>query len=118
MPKGEFDAAAFYTALDRTREARKMTWKQVAAEAGISPSTFTRMAQGRRPDVNSLAVLAHWSGLETDLFVRRGHLPSAEADPLARVLANLRADANLSPRAADAIEKVLRTTYDLFKDEP
>lgn len=115
MAIGDFDAAALYAALDSARAERGMTWKQVAAEADISASTLTRMAQGKRPDVDSLAALLSWSGLEADLFVRRPN--SAPADPLARVTAYLRADAQLSPRAANAIETVLRTTYDLFRDE-
>ena len=32
--------------------------------------TLSRMAQGRLPDVNGLAALAAWSGLEVDRFVR------------------------------------------------
>ncbi len=45
MPKGQFDAEAFYAALDSQRQSRRMTWKQVAEESGISASTLTRMAQ-------------------------------------------------------------------------
>lgn len=118
MPQGRFDASAFYAALDQTRESRGLTWKQVAAEAGISASTLTRMAQGRRPDVDSLGALAHWSGLSADDFIRPAEPSSkTDADPLAQITAYLRADAHLSDRAATAIEEVLRATYNLFKDE-
>lgn len=116
MPKAEFDPSAFYAALDAARKERGLTWRQVAAEAEISASTLTRMAQGKRPDVNSLAALLGWSGLKADLFVRLTETGAVE-DPLARITAYLRADANLSDRAAAAMESVLRTTYDLFKDE-
>ena len=50
-----FDGDAFYRALETTVTARSTTWKQVAAETGVSASTLTRMAQGRRPDAASLA---------------------------------------------------------------
>ena len=64
MAKGHFDAEAFYAALDSQRHSRRLNWKQVAREAGISASTLTRIAQGKRPDVDSLAALLTWSGLK------------------------------------------------------
>ena len=65
-----FDSGAFFAALDAERQARQCTWKQVAEECGISASTLSRMSQGRHPDVNGLAALAAWSGLDMDRFVR------------------------------------------------
>ena len=53
--KGRFDADGFYAALDAERRSRRYTWKRVADESRVSASTLTRMAQGRRPDVDSLA---------------------------------------------------------------
>lgn len=76
--KGWFDADAFYAALNGVRHSRKRNWKQVAAESGVSASTLTRMAQGKRPDVDGLAALAAWSGLEVDDYVR---LAAGEARP-------------------------------------
>jgi transcriptional regulator with XRE-family HTH domain len=108
--RGTFDAAAFYAALDAVRQARKMTWKQVAAAAGVSASTLTRMAQGRRPDVNSLAALAAWSDLSTDDFVRRPQKRSS-GEPLAMISTYLRSDPHLSPQAAAALEDVIKAVY-------
>ena len=64
--RGRFEADAFYAALDAERRDRRYTWKQVAEESQVSASTLTRMAQGRRPDVDSLAALVTWSGLSAD----------------------------------------------------
>lgn len=118
MPKGAFDGAAFYAALDAERQSRKLTWKQVAREAGISASTLTRMAQGKRPDVDSLAALVNWSGLRADDFVSRTEGAPEGPDICTAISALLRADAQLSPRAAQAIEQVIRATYNAFKDTP
>ena len=80
---GWFDGDALYGALDAVRQARNLTWKQVAAESGVSASTLTRMAQGRRPDLDSLASLSAWSGLQTDDFVRfEGERPETELGSL------------------------------------
>jgi transcriptional regulator with XRE-family HTH domain len=111
MPRGTFDAEAFYAALDAERKSRKKTWKQVAREAGISASTLTRMAQGKRPDVDSLAALVSWSGLRADDYMVRAEDAPDAPDTITQVVVYLRADAHLSPEAAHAIEQVLRATY-------
>ena len=50
-----FDSEGFYSALATTVAAKKVTWKQVSTDTGVSASTLTRMAQGRYPDAASLA---------------------------------------------------------------
>ncbi|WP_243375165.1 helix-turn-helix domain-containing protein [Geotalea sp. SG265] len=111
---GWFDAMGFYQALDATRQARKLTWRQVAAKSGIAASTLTRMAQGKRPDVDSLAALTAWSGLRADDFVRDRE-GQAEAEPLAMISTYLRSDANLTPEAADALDELIKATYNRLR---
>ena len=112
---GTFNAEAFYKALDLQRVALGLTWKEVAQAAGVSPSTLTRMKQGKRPDVDSMAALVAWAGLELDSFIvseSRG-----EAESLPRISALLRADPNLSKRSVVAIEEMLRATYDALRED-
>lgn len=108
---GRFDTEAFFRALDGARQARERTWKEVASESGVSASTLTRMAQGRRPDIDGLAALAAWSGLNTDDFVRSND-ERPEPDALAMISTYLRADKNLTPRAAAALDDVVKTAYE------
>lgn len=116
MPKrGWFDAAAFYDALDAARQARQVNWKQVAAESGVSASTLTRMAQGKRPDVDGLAALAAWSGLDTDDFVRAEGDDRPAPEPLAMISTYLRSDRNLSPEAATALDELVKVTYERLR---
>ena len=115
---GRFDAVAFYSAIDAQRAAKRLNWKQVAAEAGISASTLTRMSQGKRPDVDSLAALATWSGLNVDDFVIAGtkgivRKPSA----LAAFTAHLRSDPHLSPESAAALEAMVKAAYERLRKE-
>jgi transcriptional regulator with XRE-family HTH domain len=115
MAKGHFDAEAFYAALDSQRQSRRMNWKQVANEAGISASTLTRMAQGKRPDVDSLAALLAWSGLKADQFVVSDDRAPGRCDPLAQITAYLRADPHLKPEGAAALEAVLKAAYEKLR---
>ena len=112
--KGRFDAEAFYSALDAERRSRRQTWKRVAEEAQVSASTLTRMAQGRRPDVDSMAALVAWSGLSADTFVK-----DAQAKPLPGSLsvisASLKNDPQLTPEAADALDELMKATYERMR---
>lgn len=116
MPKAHFDVAAFYAALNAQRQARNLNWKKVAAEAKVSASTLTRMGQGKRPDVDSLAALCAWSGLDSDDYIRSEELPDAQPETLAKISTYLRSDPQLSPASADALDAVIKATYDQFKE--
>ena len=109
-PRG-FDVESFYAALESQRLSRGQTWRQVAQESGVSASTLTRMGQGKRPDIDTMAALLHWSGLRADMFIHRDSRAPTQADPLACLTSCLRADTNLSREAVSALEAVVQATY-------
>ena len=113
---GRFDSQGFYDALDATRRSKNLNWKQVAAQSGVSASTLTRMAQGRRPDVDGLAALASWSGLKADDFVRSGSQQN-EPEPLAMISTYLKSDPHLTPEAADALDQLVKATYERMRKD-
>src|SRR2546426_11179508 len=113
---GTFDATAFYDALDAVRTARGLNWREVAAGAGVSASTLTRMAQGKRPDVDGLAALVAWSGLDADDFVRTAGEPKPAPEPLAMISTYLRSDRHLSAAAATALDELIKVTYERLRD--
>lgn len=59
----ELDVPTFVAALDRRREECGLSWREVAEKTGTSPSTLTRMKQGKRPDVDTFASLSIWLGI-------------------------------------------------------
>ena len=61
-----FDVDALYVALDRRRRGERKHWRAIAAEIGVSASTFSRMAHGANPDVPGLVKMLAWLG-STDL---------------------------------------------------
>ncbi len=113
--KGWFDSDGFYSALDAARQARGLNWKQVAAGSGVSASTLTRMAQGARPDVDSLAALAAWSGLDADDYMRSDGTERLPSEPLAMISTYLRSDRNLTPEAATALDELIKATYERLR---
>lgn len=112
---GWFDSDAFYSALNAVRRTRELNWKQVAAKSGVSASTLTRMAQGARPDVDSLAALIAWSGLDADNYVRSDEAERPAAEPLAMISTYLRSDRNLTPEAATALDELIKATYERLR---
>lgn len=112
-----FDPDAFFSALDAARMSRGLHWKAVAKETGVSASTLTRISQGRRPDVDSLAALSSWASLEPDTFFRRAAAGAdeARAEPLAEISVLLRRDPNLSTEAAAALDELVKATYERLR---
>ena len=106
--KGSFDNEKFYAALDSERTSRGLTWKQVAEESGVSASTLTRMAQGKRPDVDGLTALLAWGRLQADSFMVSSENP---ADPLTQMTILLRGDVRLTNENRTMLEGVLNAVY-------
>lgn len=110
----QFDNESFFAALNAERLSRQLNWKEVAAEAGIQASTITRMSQGKKPDVNSLAALLAWSKLKAETFVSIEY--PGEPLPLAQITALLRADPNLTRDKAVVLEKIIHSAYETLRD--
>ena len=110
-----FDTTTYFQALESTVKSRGLRWKDVSQQTGISPSTLSRMSQGKGPDSSSLASLAAWSGLNPADFVQMEARP-AGPEPLARVTTLLRHDPRLSPAAADMLDQLIRSAYERLAD--
>ena len=111
--RGEFDIVGFHAALDAQRASKGLNWKEISEQSGVSASTLTRMSQGRRPDIDGLALLLAWSGLDAANFLPEANNP----EPLAQISANLRADRNLSPESAKALEEIIKVAYERFREQ-
>lgn len=109
-----FDGNAFYRSLERTVATRGVTWKQVATDTGVSASTLTRMAQGRKPDAASLAALSAWAGLNPSDYVEAPY-KTPRTESIAQISALLRNDPNLDTESADAVEAIVRAAYERMR---
>lgn len=115
--KQEFDAAGFFSALERSVRARNVTWKEVSNDTGVSQTTLTRMGQGRRPDAASLAALSAWAGLNPANYVpRQFSNRRAEGQTLEQVALLFRQDAQLSDDSRRKLEVIVESAYNALKD--
>lgn len=66
---GRLDAGKLYAALDAERLANGLSWRQLAAEAGVSTSLVSRMGNGHRPDLDGFIALVQWLGMPAETFM-------------------------------------------------
>jgi len=116
VPETTIDVEAFYAALDAKREGEELSWRELARNLEISPSTLTRMAQGRRPDVDTFATLLRWLGMTADAFMRPVPKGRKEVDTVAMISSYLRADKEIDPKDAEALEDIIKAAYRRLSD--
>lgn len=63
------DGVALHAALDVQREARGMSWRKLAAEAGVSPSLLSRLGNGVGLEADGFAALVQWLGVPPERFM-------------------------------------------------
>lgn len=124
MTRPGLDIDALHAALDRERQSREMSWRDVARETGVSAATLSRLAQGKRPDVDGFAALVDWLGLSADDFLRPGRPPQlagtrADSSAPAAISAYLRARRELDPQVVAMLEDIIASAHaHLRTDEP
>ncbi|MBF6138094.1 helix-turn-helix transcriptional regulator [Nocardia otitidiscaviarum] len=100
------DVAVLRTALDVARQARGLSWRDLAAQAGVSASTLTRLSKGHRPDVDGFAALVQWIGVPAERFMPGN--PDQQAPELeVRIGLAVAAEPGLSARDRQFLHEVL-----------
>lgn len=108
MPESRLNTDALYGALDAERLARELSWRQLAKEVGVSPSTMTRLANGQRPDVDAFAALVRWLGQPADTFLNSTEeRPVKEPDLVAQLAPLLRARSDLDEQDVKYLEDLI-----------
>jgi transcriptional regulator with XRE-family HTH domain len=121
IPQTRLDVAALYAALSTRREREGLSWRQLATVLDVPPSTFTRMAQGLRPDVDAFTSMLGWLGMEARAFTQaasEGSPAANDEDPIAFISGYLRASRNVSEAEAEAIDDILKAAYRHLRRSP
>ena len=99
------------------RKLQDLTWRELAGKLDISASTFTRMAQGHRPDVDTFATLLRWLDMPAAAYMRGVGVDSEnqnELNPLAdleAIGALLRQSRSMKPGQAERLETIIHAAY-------
>lgn len=120
MPRTRTDVSALYAALDGARRSKGLSWRQLAAEVGCSPSTMTRLANGYRPDVDAFVALVRWLKMPAETFMiddeadsESEQAPEEQPELLAQVGALLRARKDLGPEEKARLQEVFEAAIRL-----
>lgn len=116
MADAMIDVNALVAALDATRRQRGLSWRKLAEEADVSPSTLTRMQQGKSPDVNTFAALTQWLNMAAENFTKAQHGKAEEPEVLAVVSTLLRGKKKMSPKAIHALQELVEAAFKLSKE--
>lgn len=107
--------------IKRKRERDRLSLRAVAKQTQVSASTLSRIENGTGvPDTPTLARLARWLNIPFERIVTGGnskespivYYPQESVPDI--VSAHLRADRNLTPDKARALEETFRILYDQF----
>ena len=111
MVEASIDVPTFYAALNQKRQNDQLSWRGLGQQLHITPSTFTRIAQGRRPDSDKFAVLLAWLGMPVSAFLCGTDVGSEDPDPVGMISSYLRSARNVRPEDAKALEDIIRAAY-------
>jgi transcriptional regulator with XRE-family HTH domain len=116
MAQTRINVPALYAALDAARKSKNLSWRQLAAEVGCSPSTMTRLANGYRPDADAFMTLAQWLRMPAETFwISEEDEESDDEQPelLAEVGVLLRARKDLGEEEKQHLQNVLEAAMKL-----
>lgn len=112
------DVKALHAALDASREQKKLSWRQLATEIGVSASTISRMANGLKPDVAAFAAMTTWLRMPAeDFYVGTEGASTEEPDLVAQLVPLLRARKDLNASDVAYLEEVLGAAARRFGTE-
>ena len=119
MGRTSIDVAGLYAALDAARASRHLSWRQLAREMGLSPSTMSRLGNGLKPDVNAFAAMVRWLNLPAETFMvdpdRRDEAQRDEPELVAVLAPLLRARRDLTKEDVEHLEQLIASAVRRFK---
>jgi transcriptional regulator with XRE-family HTH domain len=118
MPQTSVNVIALHAALDAARQAKDLSWRELARVMDLSPSTLSRLANGYNPDVNAFAVMVQWLKVPAEQFMVTEddeREPRDEPDLVAQLGPLLRARKDLNQADIDHLEELIGSAVRLFK---
>jgi transcriptional regulator with XRE-family HTH domain len=112
MARTRIDVPALYGALDGARRSKSLSWRQLAAEVGCSPSTMTRLANGHKPDADAFVALTRWLRMPAEQFTIDDAGDDRAADEQPELLAEISALLRARPDLGDEEKTHLQSVFE------
>lgn len=112
MAKTKIDASALQAALEQARVARGISWRQLAADSGVTPSLLSRLRNGYKPDADGFMTLTRWLAMPAERFLVNDTASTDERRPelTAELAPLLRARKDLDETDIRMLEEVIQAT--------
>lgn len=111
MPKTRVDVVALQAALNQARITKGMSWRQLAAASGVTPSLLSRLRNGYKPDADGFMTLVRWLGMRAERFlVDEDATPRNQPELTAELAPLLRARKDLDESDIKMLEEVIQAT--------
>lgn len=118
MPRAQINVLGLYAALDAVRASRGVSWRQLAREVGVSPSTFSRLANRQKPDVDAFVAMVRWLKVPAERFMIDHEEPaSGEPELMAELAPLLRARKDLNSEDKKYLEELIGAAMRRFTAE-
>lgn len=111
MTKTKIDAPSLLGSLDQARLSKDFSWRQLAAEAGVTPSLLSRLRNGYKPDADGFMTLVRWLGMPAERFlVAGGAGETSEPELTSELVPLLRASKDLQEADIEMLQEVIQAT--------
>jgi transcriptional regulator with XRE-family HTH domain len=119
MPRTQINVPGLYAALDAVREHLGLSWRQLAREVGVSPSTFSRLANQQKPDVDAFVAMVRWLKVPAERFMVDEDDPPTREEPelMAELAPLLRARKDLNAEDKTYLEELISAAMRRFTAE-
>lgn len=112
------DVGALYDSLDEARKAKELSWRELARQLELSPSTLSRLGNKRSPDVNAFMTMVRWLNMPAESFLTdRPEADQVREDPelVAQLAPLLRARKDLDAETVDYLQQLIGLAVQKFK---
>ena len=114
--KNNFNAQRLANMVRSKRGSRGL--REAAKEIGnVSPSTISRVENGKTPDMDTFLALCHWLEVPPAELMRNTE-DGENVDTPEAIEIQLRADKNLEPAIADALASLVKAAYKDLSQKP
>lgn len=112
MADDPLDIEALARSLRKRRRVLGLGLREAARQAEVPPTTFSRVEDGRLPDLATYQRLVGWLGVSSDAFMQTRRV---RLDSTPEIIAeHLYTDQNLSPAAATRIAELVAELYNVL----
>lgn len=114
------DVPRLHAALDAERQARGLSWRQLATEAKVSPSLLSRMGKKHKPDLESFAALVQWLGVPAEKFMHEPVSTSTDEPSPAfetKLVPLLRAERDLTDEDKQYLMQMVSATMTFLREK-